>query len=119
MSTRKELYRTSCQEYRKAGKKERGEILDRLTGITGMNRDYLAAVLRNCGRKVQAVIDGKAVEVEAGGRKKAARKKRERGKRGGRPFVRETAGAVYSFHDRFSGGGAQIWHNGGYIPAFA
>ncbi|MDR2521959.1 MAG: hypothetical protein LBC72_05350, partial [Spirochaetaceae bacterium] len=31
MSTRKDLFRTSGQEYRKAGKKERGEILDRLT----------------------------------------------------------------------------------------
>ncbi|MDR2499491.1 MAG: hypothetical protein LBD37_00240, partial [Treponema sp.] len=85
MNTRKDLFRTSGQEYRKAGKKERGVILDRLTETTGMNRDYLATVLRNYGRKVSAVIGGKAVEVEAGARKKAERKKRERGKRGGRP----------------------------------
>jgi hypothetical protein len=85
MNTRKDLMRTSCQEYRKAGKKERGAILDQLTETTGMNRDYLAAVLRNYGRKVQAALDGKPVELEAGGRKKAARKKREGRKRGGRP----------------------------------
>jgi hypothetical protein len=84
MSTRKDLYRTSCQEYRKAGKKERGVILDRLTGTTGMNRDYLATVLRNYGGKVPAESEGKPVAVEAGGRKKPAAKKRERGKRGGR-----------------------------------
>ncbi|MDR2491176.1 MAG: hypothetical protein LBD20_07230 [Spirochaetaceae bacterium] len=46
-----------------------------------MNRDYLAAVLRYYGRKVQAALDRKPVELEAGGRKKAARKKRERKKR--------------------------------------
>jgi hypothetical protein len=85
MNTRKDLMRTSCQEYRKAGKKERGAILDRLAETTGMNRDYLATVLRNYGRKVRAALDGKPVEYKAGGRKKAARKKRERGKRGGRP----------------------------------
>jgi hypothetical protein len=85
MSRRKDLYRTSSQEYRKAGKKERGVILDRLTETTGMNRDYLATVLRNYGRKVPAVSEGKPVAVEAGGRKKPAGNKRERGKRGGRP----------------------------------
>jgi hypothetical protein len=53
--------------YRKAGKKERGVILDRLTETTGMNRDYLATVLRNYGRKVPAVPEGKPVAVEAGG----------------------------------------------------
>jgi hypothetical protein len=85
MNTRKDLFRTSGQEYRKAGKKERGVILDRLTETTGMNRDYLATVPRNYGKKVSAVIDGKPVELEGGGRKKPLRKKRERGKRGGRP----------------------------------
>jgi hypothetical protein len=85
MSTRKDLFRTSCQEYRKAGKKERGVILDRLTETTGINRDYLATVLRSYGRKVLAESEGEPVEYEAGRRKKAARKKRERGKHGGRP----------------------------------
>ncbi|MDR2491055.1 MAG: hypothetical protein LBD20_06605 [Spirochaetaceae bacterium] len=58
MNTRKDLFKTSCQEYRKAAKKERGEILYRLTETTGMNRDYLATVLRNYGRTVQAALDG-------------------------------------------------------------
>jgi hypothetical protein len=45
MSSRKAIVQNSYREYQQAGRKGRGEILDRLIPVTGMNRDYLAAVL--------------------------------------------------------------------------
>jgi hypothetical protein len=45
MSCRKVIVQNSYREYQQAGKKGRGEILDRIVPITGMNRDYLATGL--------------------------------------------------------------------------
>ncbi|MDR2210196.1 MAG: hypothetical protein LBO65_01820 [Spirochaetaceae bacterium] len=51
MSSRKAIVQNSHREYQQAGKKGRGEILDRLVPVTGMNRDYLAAVLGRFGKE--------------------------------------------------------------------
>jgi hypothetical protein len=99
MHSRQEIYKASWREYRKAGKKERGEILDRLVLITGINRDYLATRLRNYGkddRDGAAASCGKAV--------KGKRKERADGKRGGRPQV---------YGERFAGVLEAIWRQHG------
>jgi hypothetical protein len=79
MHSRKEIYKAEWKDYRSAGKKERGKILKRLVKTTGLNRDHLAAVLRNYGKDGAAESGG-----EAG---KGRRKARAEGKRGGRPQV--------------------------------
>jgi hypothetical protein len=74
--SRQEIIKADGEDYRKAGKKGRGEILERSVLVTGLNRDRLAARLRNCGK------DGAA---EAGGEAgKGKRKAWPGGKRGGR-----------------------------------
>ena len=50
METRKEIRREHYKRYQKASKKEKGQILDKLVGTTGQNRDYLAWVLTNYGK---------------------------------------------------------------------
>jgi transposase InsO family protein len=75
MSSRKAIVQNTYREYQQAGKKGRGEILDRLVPVTGMNRDYLATVLGRYGK------DRPAEEGRATGK----RKSRPEGKRGGRP----------------------------------
>jgi hypothetical protein len=73
MHSRREILKATFEEYQRASKKGRTEVLDRLVPVTGMNRSYLAAVLGNYGNKA------------AGTRRNGARKKRPKGKRGGRP----------------------------------
>ncbi|WP_026043758.1 hypothetical protein [Treponema primitia] len=45
MHSRQEVVRGSYQEYQKASKKGKKELLDRLMAVTGLNRDYLAHAL--------------------------------------------------------------------------
>ena len=71
MNVRREIYEAHYQRYQKAGKGEKGKILSELTGTTGLNRDHLAHVLASYGK-----IEGEGRPV---------RRKREPGKRGGRP----------------------------------
>jgi hypothetical protein len=96
MHSRQEIYRASWREYQKAGKKERGEILGRLVKTTGINRDYLATVLRNYGKDGAAASCGKAV--------KGKREARPGGKRGGRPKA---------YGERFAGVLEAIWREHG------
>jgi hypothetical protein len=42
MKSRKAIMANTYQDYQRADKKCRGEILDRLVPVTGLNRDYLA-----------------------------------------------------------------------------
>jgi hypothetical protein len=89
--SRKEIYKAEWKDYRSAGKKGRGKILERLVLVTGLNRGRLAARLRNYGK------DGAA---EAGG--EAGKGKR---KRGGRPQVygerlARVPGAIWREHGR-------------------
>jgi hypothetical protein len=77
--SRQEIIKADGEDYRKAGKKGRGEILNRPVLAAGLNRGRLAARLRNCGK------DG---AVESGGEAgKGKRKARPGGKRGGRSQV--------------------------------
>jgi hypothetical protein len=50
MRSRKAIVGNTHKEYQQADKKGRGEILDRLVSITGMNWDYLATVLGRYGK---------------------------------------------------------------------
>jgi hypothetical protein len=78
MSTRREIYEAHYRRYQKAGKSEKGKILDEVAGTTGLNRDHLAHVLASYGKQG---------DVEAGGKGGVpkARRKRGWGKGGGRP----------------------------------
>ena len=71
MNARREIYEAHYQRYQKAGKGEKGKILGELTGTTGLNRDHLAHVLASYGKSA--------------GEGRPVRRKREPGKRGGRP----------------------------------
>jgi hypothetical protein len=51
MKTRRKIGRVLAKEYQKAGKKEKGKILDYLVGTLGYNRGYGKWVLRNWGRR--------------------------------------------------------------------
>jgi hypothetical protein len=67
MHSRQEIIKADGEEYRKAGKKGRGKILERLVKTTGLNRDHLAARLRNFGKDGAAESGGEAGK----GRRKA------------------------------------------------
>ncbi|MDR0684448.1 MAG: hypothetical protein LBF83_04910 [Spirochaetaceae bacterium] len=73
MRSRKAIMANTCQDYQRADKKGRGEILDRLVPVTGMNRDYLAAVPE------RYVKDAPVGECKPKGKRKAGAE----GKRGG------------------------------------
>jgi hypothetical protein len=94
--SRKENYKAEWKDYRSAGKKGRGKILERPVLVTGLNRGRLAAVLRNYGKDGAAESGG-----EAG---KGRRKARAEGKRGGRPQV---------YGERFAGVPGAIWREHG------
>jgi hypothetical protein len=70
MHSRREILKANYEEYQRASKKGRMELLDRLVPVTGLNRSYLATAL------------GKAAD---GTGRNGARQERPQGKRGGRP----------------------------------
>lgn len=53
MKERKRIAEATAGRYRKAGKKEKGVILNEFVELTGFARSYAALVLRNQGRVVQ------------------------------------------------------------------
>jgi hypothetical protein len=53
MKERKRIAEATAGRYRKAGKKEKGVILNEFVELTGFARCYAALVLRNQGRVVQ------------------------------------------------------------------
>jgi hypothetical protein len=53
MKERKTVTKVSSARYRRAGKKEKGRILDEFTQDTGYNRVYAARVLRRHGQRVE------------------------------------------------------------------
>jgi hypothetical protein len=83
--TMKEKQAVTCQmaaEYKRATKKQKGQILDTLTKLTGYNRSYAARVLRKGGRDVvlgRGGVDGVKVTLVEDERTK--RKKRRKGQR--------------------------------------
>jgi transposase InsO family protein len=88
-------------EYRAAGKKEKGKILDEVVRDSGGNRDYWATKLRDYKRVVYAAkADGEQpVRYEAGDRKKGEKHP------GGRPRV---------YGDRFVKTLTKIWADFGF-----
>jgi hypothetical protein len=81
MKTRREIFEAHYRHYQQAGKKDKGKILDEVSGTTGLNRDHLAHVLASYRKQGTVQIEGQTVVLEA----RFARRKREQGKRGGRP----------------------------------
>jgi hypothetical protein len=52
MRERKPYYREVAKRYRKAGKKEKGVILDEFVATVGLNRSYASTLLRTDGKVV-------------------------------------------------------------------
>jgi len=65
MHTRKKICGKIYRRYQKAGKKGKGEILDEYAQTLECNRDYLAHLLANWGKKRYAVAGGKLVKYVA------------------------------------------------------
>lgn len=78
LSQRRAITEELAQRYQRAGKKERGEMLDQITALCGYDRSYAAFVLRNWGRKKTLMLGGKSVVVIFGREKKHAPLKRPR-----------------------------------------
>jgi hypothetical protein len=76
MHSRREILKANFEEYQRASKKGRKELLDRLVPVTGLNRSYLATALGNYDRNKEAAQSGR----------KGKREARPEGKRGGRPI---------------------------------
>jgi len=73
MKDRQSVTKALCAQYRKAGKRAKGMILDQFVEATGYNRCYARWLLRNHGRRV-AVAPGVFVEGDA--RERARRPRR-------------------------------------------
>jgi hypothetical protein len=99
MHSRREILKANFEEYQRASKKGRKELLDRLVPVTGLNRSYLATALGSYDRDKEAAKPGT----------KGKRKARPDGKRGGRPrkYGEEFAGVFFS--KKCSVGGARFF----------
>jgi len=53
MKERQSVTSVVAGRYRRAGKKNKGQVLDEFTQLTGYNRSYAAWVLRNCGKRIR------------------------------------------------------------------
>ena len=82
MKEKKAVTREMARKYKRATKKQKGKILDTLTGLTGYNRSYAARVLRKGTRDValgRGVVDGvKVTLVEDQRTKRKKRRKRQK-----------------------------------------
>ena len=65
MKTRKKICGKIFKRYQKAGKKEKGRILDEYAQTLDLNRDYLAHLLTNWEKKRYAISGGKLVKYTA------------------------------------------------------
>lgn len=74
MMERRTVTKALCEQYRKAGKKGKGVILDEFVKAAGYNRSYAGRLLRNHGRRV-VVSPGVVLEGDARRRKAAPRKR--------------------------------------------
>jgi len=75
MKIRKAINRTISKRYKNSTKKEKGEILDEFTKITGYNRNYASYLLNRIGKKI-VIFRNKERVVFIGDNKKF--KKREK-----------------------------------------
>ena len=91
MGSRREVIVKSADEYRKVSKKEKGQILDRITEITGYNRDYASHLLTLFGKRIYLESKrGARFILEADRRGHKVRRKRNR------TYDREVADVVAS-----------------------
>jgi hypothetical protein len=65
MNDKKKVCGEIARRYQKAGKKGRGKLLDEYTVTLGYNRDYLAHILSNWGKKLYVRTGGKTVKIIA------------------------------------------------------
>jgi hypothetical protein len=65
MKPRREIFEARYRRYQRAGKKDKGKILDEAAGTAGLNRDHLARVLASYGKKQTAKGEGQADAGEA------------------------------------------------------
>jgi len=84
METRKKICREIYRRYQKAGKKDKGKILNEYSGTLDYNRNYLAHLLANWGKTRCSVLDGKSIKYVAKEAVKGCRKP-QGGKKTGRP----------------------------------
>jgi hypothetical protein len=84
MHTRKKICAKIYRRYQKAGKKDKGKILDEFTKTLECNRDYLAHLLTNWGKTRYAIIGNKSARFVAKEPVKG-RQKAPGGKKTGRP----------------------------------
>ena len=78
MKEKQALTRQVAARYRKAGKKEKGKILDEFVKTTRYRRKYAGWILRMWGKKRYVWIDGELIELIVGQPRKRKRRKRER-----------------------------------------
>ena len=79
MAARREVIVKSADGYRKASKKEKGQILDRITGVTGYNRDHASHLLTLFGKPLYLEGNrGARLILEADRRGNKVRRKRNR-----------------------------------------
>ncbi|HEY6804208.1 MAG TPA: hypothetical protein VI306_11550 [Pyrinomonadaceae bacterium] len=71
MKARQEVIRVTAGQYRGAGKKQKGQLVDQFIATTGYSRWYVRLVLRQAGRRIQT--DPQTILLAL--RKKAARKR--------------------------------------------
>jgi hypothetical protein len=53
MSERRAVVRVATERYRRAGKRQKGQILDELVAVTGYNRWYAVWLLRRQGKTIR------------------------------------------------------------------
>jgi hypothetical protein len=72
MSSRRDLTEQDARRYRRAGKKEKGRILDQFVKSTGYKRKYAIHLLNWWGRTRVVRIDGKLVKLVVGRPRRAS-----------------------------------------------
>jgi transposase InsO family protein len=90
MSQRQAVTKQMALKYKRATKKQKGEILDTLTELTGYNRSYAARVLRQRARYVvvgRGVVKGVNVRLVEDERAKRRKKRRNRPSRYGKDVL--------------------------------
>ena len=76
MRDRRTVTKAYAESYRKANKKPKAEILSELSEAMGYNRQYASYLLRNIGRKIVRMVNGKRTIIEIGDNRFKTRRKR-------------------------------------------
>jgi hypothetical protein len=58
MKAGQEIFEAHCRRYQRAGKKDKGQILDEVAGTTGLNRDHLAHAPASYGKRRETTSEG-------------------------------------------------------------